>query len=420
MTTISGVSNAKPRIYRCLAAVAAATALITACSNPLEQTTVFKQAAVDKEKVQLGDTVIAFTVGPSNHEMSSSFNADDHPGYVVLIDDRGNVSTIETTPTDLASLAWNERGLHFADDQHDYRLDAAGLTVVDNPKSYWQNLMFALDTGETVGVFNDGHTEDGYANQVAVTAGEHSETYAVEGNYFGGADCNGQVFGLAADPGTHATEAAALPGMRSDDATATPHMLARLYPPSSSGREEVIAWRDAFDVTVSGALPCIEDELVFLAADKNAEGNVQAAVVSWNVDTGESRSVPVSFTDTAPLDPYIVSSADYNALSLADGRLSWVADDGRVFTTDVETGATEAMFDTGLDHQVGGDQTSIWTFSESKIHAIEQDYRNEDEPVTYHTFDRVTGETTSFPIGIDNDEVNRTYLQWWRMAARPE
>lgn len=416
------MSTATTRVSRSLGAVAAAAISLTAaCTNPFDETTVFEQAVLETTDAKLGDTVFAFTVGPSNDEMGASFNAADHPSYVVLVDAEGNVATIATAPMDLASLAWNEHGLSFADDERDYRLDTRELAAVDNPKSYWQNLMFALETGETIGVFNDGHTEGGYANQVAVTADREARTYTVEGNYYGGADCGGQVFGLAADPGEHAAEAAALPDMQSSNPTSTPHMLARLYPPGSDGREAVIAWRDAFDVAVTGSLPCEQNELMFLSADKDAASNVHAAVVSWNVTTGESRSVPVSFADTEPLEPYTVASAAYNASSLSDGNLTWVADDGRVFATEVATGDTVTLFDTGLDHQVGADMNSIWTFTDSKIHALNQSYADMDAPLTYHVFDRTTGEVLAeVPVDVDNGEVNRTYLQWWRMAARPE
>jgi hypothetical protein len=391
-----------------------------ACSSPFTST-VFEKAAVAPEEAHLGGAVAAFYVGPAHDEMSATLGAHRKPGYVVLVRPDGAITTIETAGMDLGSLAWNEHGLHFSDDERDYRLDDAGLTTVDNAKPASQNLIFALETGETVGVYNDGHTEGGYVNQVAVSDTEDGRTYTVEGNYYAGADCDGRVLGLAADPGAHAAEAAALPGMQSAvEPSAEPQMLAQLYPPTSGGHEEVIAWRDAFDVTVSGQLPCQDSSIVFLANDTDANGQERATVVTWNADTGESRTVPVTFTDTAPLDPYTVRTGDYNAFSLADDHLEWVAADGRVFSTAIDTGATTTVFDTGLEHEIGGDAASIWTFSESKIHAVNQDYADEDASLTYHEFDRATGAVSAeAPIAIKSGEINVSYLNWWRMAVAP-
>lgn len=394
--------------------------MLTGCTESPEAT-VFSEATVPASSAVLGDTAVAFYVAPAKDEMYTPVGTVRKPGYVVLVEDDGSFSTIETTGMDLGTLAWNRHGLYFADDERDYRLAADGLATAPSEKPTGQNLMFALETGESVGVYNDGFTEEGYSNRVSVAADGVANVYDIEGNYFGGGDCDGRIFGLAAEPGTHADEAASLPDMQSSaDPSATPQMLARLHPASGDGREEVIAWRDAFTTTISGHLPCRDSTLVFVNREADADGVMHDNLVTWNVDTGAHRTVPMVFADDATLAEDAVDYAYFDADSLAGDRFEWVAADGRVLSTAIDTGATEVVFDTGLDHQAGSDTASIWAFSESKIHAVEMDYTDDDGFITYHAFDRATGTETSVPIAIKNSEINVSYLGWWRMAARPE
>ncbi|MFG3338398.1 hypothetical protein [Glycomyces sp. NPDC048151] len=354
--------------------------------------------------------------------MTSVLGETDLPGYVVLVDPDGSIRTVKTGGMDLATLAWAPDRLHFADGKADYTLTDAGLDRVEIPKAAAQNFLIPLADGAAVGVYNDGHTENGYVNQVAVSANGHGDVYDIEGNYFGGADCDGTVYGLAADPGAHLDESATLTGMRSEaDPSQHPQMLAQLYPRGTDSPETVIAWRASFSSGVTGQVPCEDGIMTFLSDDVAADGTERGTVVTWNTRTGEHTTVPLSYSSTPALEADAIDYGHFDAMSLTGEQFEWVAPDGRFLTTDVSTGKTRLLFDTGIGNEVGGDGTSLWALGSTKVHAFHQDYTDDASPVTYHVFDRATGEqVTETELPIRSDEINVSYLGWWRMAVRPE
>ncbi|GGK01537.1 hypothetical protein GCM10010123_34260 [Pilimelia anulata] len=398
------------------AAVAAAVALAGCASCSLSTgSDFFDRAVVPHSEVKLGDAVMAFFVGPQNSEMFTPIGEVHEPGYLILVNGDGSFRAVRTKRMDMMRPAWSDHGLYFTDESSDYHLTAAGLRKTDNPKTTAQNLMFALPAGGAVGVHNGGGDSDrGYNNQVAAITADGSRLHDVQGNYFTGALCGGEIFGLADNTGTHAAEASASPGTTADPA-ARPQMLARLYPAESG--EKVIAWRPFFSgSTVIGQVPCRNGVLEFLSEDGNGSGIARPSIVSWDTRTGRARIRPLTFADgTEPSS----DDFDYAVQDLRGNQLHWVNGDGRVFSTDIATGRTTTRFNTGLATGVHDMQT-LYAFSAGRLHTVST-IREAKGNLTYTVFDRTGGEIVRrVDIPIPHTEISISYLSLSHMAARPD
>lgn len=409
---------------RAVAAVAVVAAVSGGCSaqSSEEVDNVFERAVVPVGQATLGDAVLAFQIGPATDEMFTPLGRVHRPGYMVLVNADGSFRALKTRGMDMGKVAWSDEGLYFSDERTDFHLSADGLKSSDSPKATAQNLHFTLSGGGAVGVYNHGHTGGGgYLNQVTIATASGTRMYEVQGNYFDGANCDGQIYGISSDPGTHRGKATAVPGMTSKaDPTAVPQLLTRLYPPSEQGSEEPIAWRPGFDsITMLGEQPCHRGRISFFSWDRDADGSQHSRVVTWDTRTGDYHQRALTFADGTKLasGPFGVGTFDH---SLRNGRLDWVYGDGRVFSTDVATGATTELFSTGLHRKVGGTMKPWFAFTATRLHTLRQLY---DDPghLTYTVFDRKSGEQiSSVPLAIRNSEVSVSYLNLWKVAVRPE
>lgn len=403
-----------------VAALAVAAAL-TGCTSPRSPShpqRLFDRAMVSDSEARLDSAVMAFFVGPQNHEMYTVVGEVHEPGYLVLVNADGSYRTVKTKRMDMMTPVWSNHGLYFADESSDYHLTASGMTKTRSPKITAQNLMFALPKAGSVGIYNDGHgANGGYSNQVAVTIEGGARLHNVQGNYFTGARCDDQIFGLTNRPGSHEIEAPNLPGMTSTvDPGASPQMLARLYPADSS--EKIIAWRPQFgSSTPIGQVPCHDGVITFLSWDTDAHGREQPKIVSWNTVTGGYRAHPLSFNDATKLDPqdfgYVVQDSQ-------NGQLQWTYADGRVFSTDSATGKTTTRFNTALETGAGRPMQTLFAFSDTQLHALSTIHGAEGD-ITYTVFNRADGKILSkVSIPIPNTGVNVSYLNLSRMTVRPE
>ncbi|MCD0448146.1 hypothetical protein LO762_02885 [Actinocorallia sp. API 0066] len=392
--------------------------------SPSEAQRFFERATVPESELRLGGAVMAFFLGPLSDEMFSAVGEVHEPGYLVLVNGDGSFRTVRTKRMDMLTPAWSDHGLYFADEESDARLTESGLTKITNRKATAQNLMFALPDGNAVGVYNggfdsgDADTDTGYQNQVAFTTGDKAHLHTVQGNYFHGALCDDQVFGLTDDPGAHAKEAVGLPGMSSNaDPEARPQMLARLHPLSADGGAKVIAWRPVSGGAHPGQqLPCRDGVITSLSWDTDADGREKPTVLSWNTRTGEHRTHPLTFDDGTTLDS---EDFGYAVQSLRRDHLQWVYADGRVFATDTTTGKTTLLFDTTLEAGAGRPTQTLFAFSRTRLHAltVREDKKGD---IAYTVFDRTTGELIEqIPIPIPNANINVSHLILARMAVRP-
>ncbi|HWH01688.1 MAG TPA: hypothetical protein VNV66_20765 [Pilimelia sp.] len=397
--------------------VAAALTGCTASDSPSDAQQLFDRAVVSDSEARLGNAVMAFFVGPQNAEMYTAVGEVRKPGYLVLVDADGSFRAVKTKRMDMMAPVWSSHGLYFADESSDYHLTASGLTKMENVKITAQNLMFALPKGGAIGIYNDGHSSGGgYSNQIGVVAQGRARLYDVQGNYFTGAICGDQVFGVTNRPGTHGSAVSKRPDMTSvADPGASPQLLTRLY--SAGGGEKAVAWRPHFGGgTPAGPVPCRNNVITFLSWDTGADGREQPKVVSWNTDTGDYRAYPLSFKDAMRLDPQDFGSV---VQDLRDDELHWAYADGRVFSTDIATGRTTVLFDTRLETGAGRPMQTLFAFTATQLHALSTVHGAKGD-ITYTVFNRTNGEVVrKVSVPIPNTGINVSYLNLSRMAVRP-
>ncbi len=377
----------------------------------------FDRAAVAESDVTLGNAAMAFFVGPQNSEMFTVVGEVHKPGYLVLVDSDGSFRAVETKRMDMMRPVWSDDGLYFTDEGSDYHLTGSGLTKTENAKATAQNLMFALPDGGTVGVYNGGYGDDGgYTNQVTATTAGNARRYDAQGNYFTGARCDGQVFGLTDSPGLHAGEVPDVPGLRPTSAPAAgPQMLARLYP--ADGGEKVVAWRPQFGTgTTIGQVPCHNGVITFLSLDTDAAGSEQPTIVSWDTATGRHEAHSLSLPGDFRLN---LDDWGYVIQDWQDGNLHWVYADGRVFSTDSATGKTTTLFETGLGTGSGRPMQTLFAFSDNQLHALSTAPGAEGD-ITYTVFDGANGGVVrKVSVPIPNTAINVSCLNLAYMTVRP-
>lgn len=376
-------------LTRLVALVACAALAMAGCTDAGGAT------IADPDEVTLGDTEVAFYLSRDTAIDDQKDSAEEHPGYLVLVQPDGSYELVETSGMEEAHIAWSESGLFFSDDARDHILDNSGLVSLANKKPGLQQAALALagDKGY-VAVYNDGFTESGYSNKVAVTTATDAELYQVEGNYYTNAVCDGVVYGIAPEVGSHLPKSAKIAGMRSKaDPGAQPELLAQLYPPTN-GHEKVLGWRAAFDAAdLNRHVPCQDGVITFLSDYVDADGDPHMTVVSWNTSDGKYTEEPLVDGDGRPIVEDLVDAEEfatkfYDARALRGGHLEWLAGDGRILSTDVTSGVTTPRFDTGLSSDT--DSFSQAAFTDRSIHVIQETFDGET-PVKIKRFDRATG-----------------------------
>ncbi|MBE1578208.1 hypothetical protein ACFORH_17270 [Amycolatopsis roodepoortensis] len=378
------------RLPRLIALAACALLLTTACASPGSEA---EMNIADPAAVKLGETVVAFSLSP---DTSADNPAEKRqPGYLVLVRADGGTQLIETSGMTESHIAWSETGLFFSDDNRDYILGKDGLTGFENKKAGHQQSAFALPGSQGfVAVYNEGFSETGYTNQVAVTTSTGSRLYRVEGNYFMNALCGGVLNGIATDVGAHFAESATIPGMRSKlDPSAQPELLSQLYP-ATDGKEKVLAWRGVFDAGDHNRhVPCRDGVITFLSDYTDADGKPRTTVVSWNTGDGKYTEQPLVDAEGRPVteklvDPETFSQKTYDARALRGGHLEWLAADGRIMTTEIASGVTVPRFGTGFTSD--SDSSSQAVFTDRSITLIQERFDGKT-PVKIKRFDRATG-----------------------------
>lgn len=378
------------RIPRPIALAAGAILAVTACTSPDGGAAV---NIADPDVVKLGKTVVAFYLSPDTSVEKSS--KKEQPAYLVLVQADGSKRLIETNGMTEPHIVWSETGLFFSDDTRDYILGKDGLVSFENKKAGHQQSAFALpDNKGFVSVYNEGFSESGYANQVAVTTSTGSQLYQVEGNYFMNALCGGVLNGIATDGGAHFADSSKIPGMRSKvDPSAHPELLSRLYP-ATEGQEKALAWRGAFDAGDHNRhVPCHDGVITFLSDYADADGKPHMTIVSWDTSNGEYTEQPLVDVQGRPIaeklvDPETFSQKSYDARAVRGGHLEWLAADGRIMSTGIASGVTEPRFDTRFTS--GNNSSSQAIFTDRSIHLIQETFDGET-PIKIKQFDRATG-----------------------------
>lgn len=375
---------------RLVALAAGAILGVTACTSPDGGA---EGDIVSPDVVTLGETVVAFYLSP---DTSVDKPKEKQPAYLVLVRADGSKRLIETSGMAEPHIAWSETGLFFSDDRSDYILGKDGLARFENKKAGHQQSAFVLPGNKGfVAVYNDGFSEAGYTNQVAVTTSTGSQLYQVEGNYFMNALCGGVLNGIATDGGTHVADSAKIPGMRSKvDPGARPELLSQLYP-ATGGREKALAWRGAFDAGDHNRhVPCHDGVITFLSDYADADGKPHMTIVAWDTSNGEYTEQPLVDARGRAIaeeliDPETFSQKSYDARAVRGGHLEWLAADGRIMSTDIASGVTKPRFDTRFTSD--SDSSSQAIFTDRSIHLIQETFDSK-APIKIKKFDRATGD----------------------------
>jgi hypothetical protein len=363
---------------------------VTACTSPAGGA---ELNIADPDVVKLDETAVAFYFSP---DTSVDKPKEKRPAYLVLVQADGSTRLIRTSGMTEPHIAWSGAGLFFSDDTHDYILGKDGLARFENKKEGHQHSAFALpDDKGFVAVYNEGFSQSGYTNQVAVTTSTGSQLHRVEGNYFMNALCDGVLNGIATDVGAHLADSANTPGMRSKvDPSAQPELLSRLYP-ATGGREKVLAWRGVFDAGDHNRhVPCHDGVITFLSDYADADGKPHMTIVSWNTGNGEYTEQPLADVRGRPIaqeliDPETFSQKSYDARAVRGGHLEWLAADGRIMSTEITSGITKPRFDTSFVS--GSNSSSQAIFTDRSIHLIQETF-DRKTPIKIKKFDRATGD----------------------------
>ncbi|MGW4129457.1 hypothetical protein [Amycolatopsis japonica] len=378
------------RLPRLIALAACAILAVTACTSSDGGA---EMHIADPDVVKLGETVVAFYLSPDTSVDKPT--EEQQPAYLVLVQADGGTRLIKTSGMAEPHIAWSNAGLFFSDDTRDYILGKGGLVRFENKKAGHQQSAFALPEDKGfIAVYNEGFSESGYANQVAVTTSTGSRLYQVEGNYFMNALCGGVLNGIATDGGAHFADSAKIPGMRSKvEPDAQPELLSRLYP-ATQGREKVLAWRGAFNAGDHNRhVPCHDEVIAFLSDYTDADGKPHMTIVSWDTGNGRYPERPLVDVRGRPIaeeliNPETFSQKSYDARAIRGGHLEWLAADGRIMSTEIASGITKPRFDTGFIS--GSDSSSQAIFTDRSIHLIQETFDGKT-PVKIKKFDRVTG-----------------------------
>ncbi|MFE5563994.1 hypothetical protein ACFQ68_03300 [Amycolatopsis japonica] len=378
------------RLPRLIALAACAILAVTACTSSDGSA---EMHIADPDVVKLGETVVAFYLSPDTSVDKPT--EEQQPAYLVLVQADGGTRLIKTNGMAEPHIAWSGTGLFFSDDTRDYILGKAGLVRFENKKAGHQQSAFALPEDKGfIAVYNEGFSESGYANQVAVTTSTGSRLYQVEGNYFMNALCGSALNGIATDGGAHFADSAKIPGMRSKvEPDAQPELLSRLYP-ATEGREKVLAWRGAFNAGDHNRhVPCHDGVIPFLSDYTDADGKPHMTIVSWDTGNGRYTERPLVDVQGRPIaeeliNPETFSQKSYDARAVRGGHLEWLAADGRIMSTEIASGITKPRFDTGFVS--GSDSSSQAIFTDRSIHLIHETFDGRT-PVKIKKFDRVTG-----------------------------
>ena len=354
--------------------------LVTSCSSD-------ESMVLDPEDASAQGVIAAAYISPQLHALDS-----ESTGYVLLIDDDGDASALETSGMANPALAWSDQGLFFGDVHHDYLLSLDGLSVSESPKTDYQHTLFTTAEG-SVGLYNDGFTENGYIEQVVEYDGEESTLTEVEGMYLATGMCDGQMYGVAEPTGRYADQAAQEGIENNGEAGFNALMLTQLTG-TSSGTEELVAIHQvpdsdqwAFDS------PCQDRVLRHLATRYDDEHSAGTPVLrSWNTSTGQFNEVELHYSDGRALETTEFGFQAHGTAPLSGGEDSyqWVSTATyELMTTDIYTGETEPI--TELDgHFDPATSTLLTQFTDTHLWTLS--FTHGDHAMVIRSYDRHTGD----------------------------
>ncbi|MGB9034727.1 hypothetical protein BLJ79_16345 [Arthrobacter sp. UCD-GKA] len=341
-------------------------------------------------------------------------------GYLVLVDGQGEIKALETSGMDNAQTDWSEHGLVFADTANDYHLQD-GLHTTPSVKTDYQQAMSGSGAGSSLGLYNDGFNETGYTEQAVGTSPDGAVLHDVEGYYQVTGFCDGTLFGLAEPSGAYAREAG-LSGHESVGTYAFRSLMLSRLSGTPSGAERVIGIRTVDESSQDATdAPCVEGRLHHLASTYDAGGTATPVIRSWDVETATFTQHEIVLSPEAQAlenGDYGFEMHGYSRDSVRESNLDWVAVDGRVMSTNLETGRTKVLFAVAADdYDVASSQRSV-EFTPTSLAVVTSS--QDGKAVSFVQYDRYTGEELRRFDLPDVAKALNTGLVLTDLAVRPD
>ncbi|MDR1266384.1 MAG: hypothetical protein LBK42_12725 [Propionibacteriaceae bacterium] len=256
---------------------------------------------------------------------------------------------------DVAALLWDEQGLFFSDTARDYLLTGQGLQTWDSPKTNLQTAVHADPAGGHVAVYDPGAGPPATV-QVVATTSRGAARHDAPGRSALTAWCGQKLYSVAetAEPYLDLIQATGV--VERDTSPRWPDMLTQLWPQPDNLESGLISvWPDGQDGYASGGA-CHKNTILTLTVGQGHP----ADVVAWPTDGRPPKTHPVVGPDGRPLGPDpataspIVSSGLVTDWSADDDHVTWCCGDGVIRSTDIHTGRTDNLWDTGAERVRSG------------------------------------------------------------------
>ena len=386
-------------------AVALGTALVLALTGCIGD--LAKRGPDPSKPEGLGQAKYAVYLSSSSVGLAGEIGAR---GKVLLFAQDGSHQLVKTAGMDYGLLAWGSNGLFFSDMNKDYELDDSGLDVVPSKKTNSQNGMFSTDNGSSIGVYNDGFTEDGYVSQVVTSAEGQSTMHEVEGNYFITSQCGDTLYGVSRATGKYAQTA---------DPGNEPMMFAQLTG-TKTGSEQVLGSSTAANEgAVLPDAPCVDGSVYYISdAGTQALGSQPKPVLSaWDTRTG--KYTEVALKNLSNKNPLMRDDGtglpQVNPGSIRNGAIEWYGAGNAVLSTDLKTGETTHNFD--VEGQSSNTASSQVVFTPSE--AVQLVDNNDGSEFRIVRYDRDTGREVSRTVlpGLADEYSDSLILRGF--AVRP-
>ncbi|UUX59635.1 hypothetical protein [Glutamicibacter halophytocola] len=315
-------------------------------------------------------------------KQSSAMDGKHQDGKLVIANQDGSFSEIQTWGMDTCSMAWNEAGLFFSDTRNDYRLDNAGLTTISSEKTDSQYGMLATSSDTAVGIYNLGFSETGYITQVVTTSGTTSTKKEIEGGYFIVSKCDGAVYGMGIGTGPYST---------TGDPETEPMVLNQLTGTADGKEKNVGSSSEAREGISLEDAPCIGGKIYYISDAKRGglDASAQPVLSSWDVDTGKYESHPLVtedknltlFRQDGTGFPYVASG------SVNNGALEWLGAGNSIMSTELKNGNTKQRFT--VEGYRNDSAMSKAVFTENEVIVLADN--NDGSNFRIVRYDRITG-----------------------------
>lgn len=354
----------------------------------------------------LGEAAYALCFSAQSRDMDGK----SQDGKVLLVNDDGAFSEVQTWGMDMCSMAWTEKGLFFSDMKTDYLLDGNGMKSFENAKTDSQYAMLATTPDTAVGLYNLGFSDVGYTTQVVTTTSSGSSLAEVEGSYFIAAQCEGEVFGIGLATG---------PYSKTGDPDTEPMVLSQLTG-TNDGKEKVVgSSTQAREGAVLNDAPCLNGKIYYISDERRGGLDVAAKPVLsiWDTKTGKYESKALSSDEVT--EPFISEDGTgfpyVTRQSLKDGKLEWYGVKDSIMSTDIKTGHTERKFSVEGYSDNSASSEAIFTDTEVVVMAD----NNDGSPYRILRYDRSTGEEVG-QVVLDDDPAKISSGLFFRgFAVRP-